>query len=359
MRQPVFIWGEPGVGKSSIVHQLAQDLYSSHYPEWEWNEDKGRWCKRATKKQRAEEGAAVKYPDGYTKTQRNPPWLRDLRGALLDAVDVRGLPAVNGNGKAHWLPPDFLPENDGRPGMVFLDELNRATTMVQNSLFQLLTPPYMIGEYEFPIENWAIVAAGNYAGPGVQKMDPAMSNRFVHIDSEPHMDDWCRWAAGADIEPAVMAFVRFNPNLLHKFEKDKREFPTPRTWEFVSRIVTGKPSKAVEQALFSGAVGHGAAIEFIAFLNLFRELPSIDAILLNPKTAMIPEANKPSVAYAVAMALARVATEDNIGRALLYLNRLPVEYNVLAVKAMTKRDAGLQTTPEFTAWCTKHSGVTF
>ena len=111
-QQPVFIWGSPGTGKSSVVNQLATEL-----------------------------GIA----------------LRDIRALLLDPVDLRGLPFVGKDGRSQWATPDFLPQ-DGE-GILFLDELNAAPAMVQASCYQLVLDR-RLGEYTLP-EGWAIVAAGN------------------------------------------------------------------------------------------------------------------------------------------------------------------------------------------------------
>ena len=111
-KQPVFIWGSPGTGKSGVVHQLATEL-----------------------------GIA----------------LRDIRALLLDPVDLRGLPFVGKDGRSQWATPDFLPQ-DGE-GILFLDELNAAPAMVQASCYQLVLDR-KLGEYTLP-EGWAIVAAGN------------------------------------------------------------------------------------------------------------------------------------------------------------------------------------------------------
>ncbi|MDE3179672.1 MAG: MoxR family ATPase, partial [Acidobacteriota bacterium] len=111
-RQPVFVWSGPGMGKSSVVAQVAAGL----------------------------------------KLQ-----LRDVRALLLDPVDLRGLPFLGSDGRSNWATPDFLPQ-DGE-GILFLDELNAAPAMVQASCYQLILDR-KLGEYALP-DGWAIVAAGN------------------------------------------------------------------------------------------------------------------------------------------------------------------------------------------------------
>jgi hypothetical protein len=76
-----------------------------------------------------------------------------------------------------------------------------------------------------------------------------------------------------------------------------------------------------EAQLLDGTVGPAAASELVAFLRLFRQLPSIDEILLNPTTAPLP--TEPSAQIAIATALGRVLSDTSVGRGITYLDRIP------------------------------------
>ena len=166
-RQPVFIWGPPGVGKSSVIAQLARSLSLS---------------------------------------------LRDIRALLLDPVDLRGLPYV-AEGRSKWAVPEFLPA-DGA-GILFLDELNAAPAMVQAAFYQLVLDR-RLGEYMLPA-GWVIVAAGNRDGDRAHttRMPTPLRNRFVHLDFEVDAQEWSEWAIGASIRPEVIAFIRFQIGRAH------------------------------------------------------------------------------------------------------------------------------------------------
>ena len=244
-RQPVFVWGGPGIGKSAVVKQLAE---------------------------------ALKIP------------LQDVRALLLDPVDLRGLPFLGNDGRSKWATPEFLPQ--GGSGILFLDELNAAPAMVQAGCYQLVLDR-RLGEYTLP-EGWAIIAAGNRDSDrgATTRMPTPLRNRFVHLDFEVDVQEWSEWGIQAGIRPEVIAFLRFRPELLSAFDRDANAFPSPRSWEFVSRILDSLGSKsnpAIEHEVIAGAVGTGAATEFSAFLRMFRELPNIDAILLNPLKEPVPE----------------------------------------------------------------------
>ena len=114
---PVFVWGNPGVGKSSIIKQIAND--------------------------------------------KNMEFI-DLRLSLLDPTDLRGIPFFDSaNKSAIWAKPEFLPNSNSQAfGILFLDEINSAPPTVQAAAYQLILDR-KIGEYTLPM-NYAIVAAGNY-----------------------------------------------------------------------------------------------------------------------------------------------------------------------------------------------------
>jgi hypothetical protein len=306
-RQTVFIWGGPGIGKSAVVKQVA--------------------AKRSLA-------------------------LRDIRALLLDPVDLRGLPFLS-DGRSKWATPDFLPQ-DGA-GVLFLDELNAAPPMVQASCYQLVLDR-KLGEYTLP-EGWSIVAAGNRESDRAvtNRMPTPLRNRFVHLDFEVDTQEWSHWAIQTGIRPEVIAFLRFRPVLLSAFDRDNNAFPSPRSWEFVSRILTSNPKQNLEHELIAGAVGAGAATEFSAFLRMFRTLPNIDAILLNPQQEPVPD--NAGAQFAIATALAQRASDTNFDRVHQYLKRMPVEFNVLAVRDASLRTPDIRHTAAYTTWAVENHHV--
>lgn len=307
--RPIFLWGAPGVGKSAIVRQAAESM-----------------------------GLA----------------LVDIRAVLLDPVDLRGVPSIE-DGITRWNPPVFLP-TEGE-GVLFLDELPQAPESVQSALLQLVLDR-RLGEYRLP-DGWRIVAAGNRVTDGTfsRKLSKALGSRFAtHLDVAVDLDDWCRWAVENQIEPEILGFVRFRPDLLHSFDAKAagNSFPCPRVWAEVSGFVGELPPDG-ELAFFSGALGDGPAAEFTSFLRIYRNLPNIDGILLNPDDAEVPD--DPSVLYALCGAMSRKVTVDNASRAFAYMNRLPVEFQVVWLKDTTRTNSKIVTTKEFTAWAVKNGDL--
>ena len=102
----------------------------------------------------------------------------------------------------------------------------------------------------------------------------------------------------------------------------------------------------------------GEGILFLDELNAapwsrtFRELPNIDAILLNPTQEPVPE--NAAAQYAVASALARCASDTNFDRICLYLNRLPTEFRVLCVRDATLRQPAIRCTAGYVRWAVEN-----
>jgi len=320
LRQSVFVWGPPGVGKSDVVAQVAR-------------------------------GLGVR--------------MIDIRANLLDPVDIRGLPHINGNGQAHWATPSFFP-TEGK-GILFLDELNTAPPLSQNAFLQLTIPPFQLGEYQLP-EGWSVVAAGNRETDRVHasRMSSALANRFMHINFDVDLDEWVEWAFQNDVVPELIAFIRARPKLLHSFDpaKNEKRFPTPRSWNFTSdTLKTGAikslqgtfDNRNIEFDLISGRVGDGPALELLSFLKTFRSLPDINYILQNPSKADVPKS--PDAMYATCTALASRAAKKTIDAIIEYSDRLKREFSVLLVMDSVRKDKNITYTDAFTRWASKNAEV--
>lgn len=296
-RRPIYLWGSPGVGKSSLVRQAASSLNLE---------------------------------------------LIDIRTTLLDPVDLRGLPKLTGD-SATWCPPAFLPR-DG-DGVLFLDELALAPASVQGGCLQL-TLDRRIGEYALP-DGWSIVAASNRLEDraGGHRLISSLSNRFVHIDLDVSHEDWQAWALSANVAAEVRAFLNYRPALLSQFDpaSGARAFPTPRAWSFVSDLIHRAPAHLL-LPLVAGCVGDGGAAEFVAFLKLYRELPDLDDVLSRPDAASVPR--EPAVLFALVGALVERCRADQAPLVgfVKYAFRLPEEFSVMALRdalALNPRLAGL------------------
>ena len=224
--------------------------------------------------------------------------------------------------------------------------------MVQVALFQLCLER-RIGEYELP-PGASVIASGNREQDRsiVHRMPAPLANRFVHLEIRVHPDDWCAWAASNGIAPQVLFFIQMRPELLYDFQPDSADnaFPTPRSWEFISNIVNQQADldPGIERSLFRGTVGEGAAIDFAAFLKVWRELPHPRAVIDDPENAAIP--GNESALIALCGSLYRLATDVNLDSIVTYAQRLRREIGEFLVGACIRNQPPLQNTPAYIRW---------
>lgn len=241
------IWGPPGIGKSSIVAQVA----TAHKLEF-----------------------------------------IDVRLSQLAPTDLRGLP-VPENGRSKWFPPEFLP--DGGQGILFLDELNMAPPAMQGIAQQLILDR-RVGSYTVP-EGWYIWAAGNRKEDraSVFEMPAPLANRFLHLSASADFDSFKAYALSSELHEQVIAFLAFRPTLLHKPDPQSPAWPSPRSWEMASRLhAVGLDVAPV--------VGEGAAAEFEAYRTVYNSLPDLAAIV-EGQGDRIPFPHEPSIRYAATIGL--------------------------------------------------------
>ncbi len=306
---PIFLWGPPGIGKSSIVAQIAQE------------KDIG---------------------------------FIDLRLSLLDPTDLRGIPFFDStNNSAVWAEASFLPDGTISEGILFLDELNTAAPMVQASAYQLILDR-KIGEYTLP-EGWAIVAAGNRESDRgvVFRMASPLANRFVHLDMEVDLKDWITWAKENKLDQTIIAFISYRPDALFAFntKEDSKAFATPRTWAYVNEILSSNPEEDLLMDMIKGAIGEELSAAFLGFKSVENHLPDIDKILEGECNDVPVET---SALHILCTALSqrineetRAQTLDNL---LRYTLHLPGEFAVMIVQDLRDRKIELDYIKSWPLW---------
>lgn len=282
----------------------------------------------------------------------------DFRATLVDPVDLHGLPTVDKEAMvARWVPMGLLPNADDQSeGILFIDEITNCDKSVQGALYGLVLPPHRIGEYTLP-KGWRVVAAGNRVEDraAAGRMASALANRFVQMTIEPTVDDWIGWAMSNDVPAELIAFFRFRPELLNDFDGARQINATPRSWAMVAKIVRQGLPQDVEQRLIMGSVGEGPGTEFLAFLRVWRDLPNPDSVLMNPSKAPVPTDS--AARYAISGALAKRVREATMEAFVEYLDRLPAEFRVMAMRDATDRDPTLAMTKAHIEWGQRHQDV--
>jgi hypothetical protein len=286
---PVLLWGSPGTGKTSAVVAL---------------------------------GEALEWP------------VETVIGSIREPSDFAGLPVVI-DGSVRLSPPAWATRlSEAGVGLLFLDELTTAPPAVQAAMLRVVLER-VVGDTKLP-PGVRVVAAANppdEAADGWELAAP-LANRLVHLDWPVEGKRIAKGLAvgfprpvlaGIENPPstaqtmaaraAVGAFLEVRPPLALQLPRTAadagRGWPSPRSWEAVAKLLAAceaaHASEAARAALVEGAVGDGAAIEFLAWLE-HLDLPDPESVLADPDSFVLPE--RSDRAFAVLTAVASVAVAD-------------------------------------------------
>lgn len=216
---PLCIWGRHGIGKTRIVRDLARDM-----------------------------GAKFAY----------------LAPAQFEEMgDLVGMPQVDG-GVTRFAPPDWAPREEG-PGILLIDDVNRADDRILRGLMQLLQN-YELVSWRIP-PRWHIVLTANPDGGdySVTPMDDAILTRMMHVTLEWDAGAWARWADREGVDPRGIAFVAAHPELADGART------TPRTlvqfFQEISPIADLSKELPLVRLLAEGCLDEDATAAFLAFVR--------------------------------------------------------------------------------------------
>ncbi|MCX4803484.1 MoxR family ATPase [Streptomyces sp. NBC_01214] len=271
---PVLLWGEPGIGKTAALTQLAESL--------------------------------------------DLP-LTTVIASVHEPSDFSGLPVVGDDPAEQGVPmapPDWAVRlvRAGR-GLLFLDELSTAPPAVQAALLRLVLER-RIGSLQLP-PGVRIVAAANPRGSAADgwELSPPLANRFVHFQwthdhdvvlrglggtwprtTLPRLDSGRLPAAVDHARRAVCGLLTTRPALVHRLPSTETRrggaWPSPRSWDMTIRLLAfahaAGSSREVLSLLVRGTVGDGPGLELLASLDRM-DLPDPEELLADPAGADLPE----------------------------------------------------------------------
>lgn len=249
--EPILIFGPPGAGKSDTVRAAAtacdmvsMDVRAGNIPP--------------------EDFAGIGWPDKET-------------GRV-----VRMMPDIISSAwKMH--------EETGKAVVIFFDEINHAPLAGQGALYSIVLDRHA-ANYALPPET-RIVAAGNPEGSGSisEAMSRALLDRFFVVNYEgPSPEEFDKFMTETRVNPIVRAFLAENPAMISDFDPDVDVSATPRSWVKLGRLLDNTDSDAMKLRAAQGVVGHAAALQLHAFIEMWGKIPTFNQIVADAAKAKVP-----------------------------------------------------------------------
>jgi len=206
-------------------------------------------------------------------------------GQMSDPGDLIGLPNKDEKtGKTEFMPPYWFPV-DGKPIVLFLDELNRARPEVLQTIMDLALNRKLAGK-SLPEGSILISAVNDGEEYQLTDLDPALVSRFNIYQFMPTVAEWLLWAEKDGVDPRVISFIRDHGEWLDGESERVNQYqglektPDRRAWKKVSDLIQGVGELDEEYKVFiAGIVGLRATAAFFASLNEKREISGRDVLM--------------------------------------------------------------------------------
>ena len=195
-------------------------------------------------------------------------------GQMADPGDLIGIPNKNSEtGKTEFMPPYWFPL-DGKPIVLFLDELNRARPEILQTIMDLALNRTLAGR-RLPEGSRILSAVNEGEQYQLTDLDPALVSRFNIVTFQPTVQEWLLWAKREDVDSRVVSFIEENSIWLDRNADSKEnedtgldKTPDRRAWKRVSDIINGaEVLTSLHQKVIASVVGAKATVAFMGAVN--------------------------------------------------------------------------------------------
>ena len=247
-QRPIFLMGPPGIGKTAIIEQIAQEL-----------------------------GVGLV---SYSMTHHT----------RQSAIGLPFIATKNYGGKEYSVSEytmseiiasvyDLMEETGVREGILFLDEINCVSETLAPAMLQFLQFK-VFGRHRVP-DGWIVVTAGNPPeyNNSVREFDIVTWDRLKRIDIEPDYKAWKEYAAQTMVHPAVRSYLDIKESDFYRVESsvDGKTFVTARGWSDLSdmlRLYEKNGLKVDAELVIQYLQNHEVAKGFALYYDLFRKYQS-------------------------------------------------------------------------------------
>ncbi len=245
MQRPIIMLGPPGVGKTAVVEQIADEIGVNFVSYSITHHTRQSALGLPFISEEEFDGRAYNVSE-YT--------MSEIIAAVHRAREESGV----------------------AEGILFLDEVNCVSETLAPAMLQFLQYK-TFGMHRLP-EGWVIVTAGNPPeyNRAAREFDPAMLDRLMRIDVEPDLDVWQEYAAAHGVHPAVTTYLDAKPGSFYKVRAAARgsKIVTSRGWEDLSRMLQAYEAEGmVAPASLPGRYLQDDEVsqDFSVYYELFRK----------------------------------------------------------------------------------------
>jgi hypothetical protein len=272
-----------------------------------------------------------------------------------DVVDMLGTPAADAN-VTRWRPPaDLMRLATGR-NLLILEEVSDCPPPMQNLICGLVHDGF-VGDLTLSPDTHVIMTGNRQKDKsGATRIVSKLAGRVRRVTFTESLDDWITWAQANNIDPVLIQFLRFRPNLLAAFDPNLEQSPTPRNWARASLTPPDLPTAEYLENI-AGDVGEGAASEYVAFRATWQSLPDLSYALLNPTVAPVPD--KLDVKYATIGALVQRVDDKTYANAAAYAARFPADFTVMFHQDVIGRNPKLKSSKTFIDYAVANQDLLF
>ena len=262
----------------------------------------------------------------------------------IDAMDVRGLPTtvtVDGKTYTEWARPgEAIMPLQGRPAAyMFIDEIDKAPTVVRNPLYQGLFEG-RFGEHKFP-DNTFMSCASNLVADrsGGTTLEMHGRNRMIHFLFTASRDSVLQHFGSKGYDPAVLGFLKDHPDFMYRFnpKADSLGFPTLRSWEAFCQMLATHGLETLH-IWGPGTVGDETTAKIAGHIETFKKMPSWeDFRAMDPSdAARIIKDLPPGVQYgAISRITANVKTTEDVDWMIETTEKVTPDYAGMAYTWLT------------------------
>lgn len=247
-QRPIFMIGAPGIGKTAIMKQIAEEL-----------------------------GVGLVSYSMTHHTRQSALGLPIIKKKTYDGVEYD----ISRYSMSEIIAStyDMMEDTGIREGMLFLDEINCVSETLAPSMLQFLQYK-VFGQHKLP-DGWIVVTAGNPPeyNKSVREYDIVTLDRLKVINVEPNFDVWKEYALNYNVHGSILSFLEIKKEFFYIVETtaEGKNYVTARGWEDLSKMIYlyEKNNIKVDETLISQYIHHkSVAKEFAVYYDLYNKYKS-------------------------------------------------------------------------------------